>query len=174
MTVAATRYPAPNPEGGRPWCVELRRRITSWVPEIQPPHQADWTRPWPERPGMWNPRTTDNQLWTPAHGWPTGEKPSTHAYCDGDDLMVTHLPPSTAELVRNQVAWILAVMLVQRIPIELPGRPPAYVVEVINNRQIITAKKPTWRPYGGASPHRDHTHHSITRPGSPLFAYPGF
>jgi hypothetical protein len=75
--------------------------------------------------------------------------------------------------VRNQVAWVLAVMLLERHPIHVPGRPPGYVVEVINNEMILTAKHRTWRPYRGASPHRDHTHHSITRPGSPLFAYPG-
>lgn len=163
------RYPGPDPIGGRAWCVELRRRITGLVPAIAPPA---WPQ-WPERPGMYNARDVAGGSWDRRLGWT--RHPSSHAYCDGDDYMVTHLAAPQSLRVGSQVAWIAAVMLAEQHPILPAGyRSPAFVVEVIWNRHIITLERLAdgWRPYTGRDPHVSHPHLTIVRPGSPLHPYP--
>lgn len=171
----ATTYPRPDSMGGRPWCVELRRRMTGFIPDIVPPF---WASRWPDRPGMYNARTTANTAWSLANfpttnGWPRRETPSSHAYCDGDDYMVVHAGYHAPELLAK-VTWTLAIILIEQQPITPPGLEPGYVVELISNRRILTLDQiqKGWRPYYGRSPHTDHAHASISRPGSPLFHYP--
>lgn len=161
-------WPAPNAVGGRPWCIELRRRLTVWIPDLRPPQ---WAARWPELPGMYNPRTTGGRPYDfTARRWPPGT-PSTHAYCDGDDLMVTHLAQPRRLQVLQQVAWATATMMLRGDPITPSGLEPGYLTEVIANRRIITLRHPVWRDYSGPSSHEDHAHVSIARPGSPLFDY---
>lgn len=167
-----TTYPPPTALGGRPWCVELRRRLTGLIgPDLIPPR---WARTWPDLPGMYNARGTNGRPFNfDTSTWPPRTTPSSHAYCDGDDYMTTHLPGDRARAVRQQIAWIAVVMMINRDPITPTGKKPGWIVEVITNRTIWTRRNPVGRPYTGVSPHEDHVHISIVRPGSPLFVYPG-
>lgn len=159
-------YPPPDPIGGRLWCVELRRRLTGLIgPDLVPPH---WAPTWPRLPGMYNPRTTGGRPYDrTANRWPPGN-PSNHAWCDGDDLMITHLGHDRGLEVLQQVAWCAVVMMLRYDPIEPAGeQQPGYITEVIANRTRWTITHPAGRRYSGTNPHTDHVHISISRPGSP-------
>ena len=79
------------------------------------------------------------------------------------DWAVNYNNPTQRAQAATAINWLLKK--------DKMGRPFANarrlgVMYIIWNRQIWSARERAWRPYGGASPHRDHVHISLSWAGA--------